>query len=85
MTEQELRRHIGCMDQLARVRTSILDDGRGRGIRIADVNNGSGLHFTILLDRGMDIGDASINGISLAYQTPGGPVHPAYFEADGLR
>jgi hypothetical protein len=84
-TEQTLKTYIGTMDQLARIRTSVLDDGRGRGIRIADIDNGSGLRFTVLLDRGMDIGDASFNGISFAYQTPVGPVHPAYFEADGLR
>ena len=80
---EELKPYIGSMDQLARIRTSVLDDGRGRGIRIADVDNGSGLRFTVMTDRGMDIGDASINGIPLAYQTPAGPVHPAYYNADG--
>jgi hypothetical protein len=85
MDENELKSHVGSMDQLARIRTSVLDDGRGRGIRIADVDNGTGLRFTVLLDRGMDIGDASINGIPFSYQTPVGLVHPSYFEADGLR
>jgi len=83
--KEELKPYIGSMDQLARIRTSVLDDGRGRGIRIADIDNGSGLRFTVLLDRGMDIGDASFNGIPFAYQTPVGPVHSAYYEADGLR
>ena len=85
MTENEIKPYIGSMDQLARIRTSVLDDGRGRGIRIADVDNGSGLRFTVLLDRGMDIGDAFFNGTPFAYQTPVGIVHPSYFEADGLR
>jgi hypothetical protein len=85
MIAEEMKSYIGSMDQLARIRTSVLDDGRGRGIRIADVDNGSGLRFTVLLDRGMDIGDASFNGIPFAYQTPVGPVHPSYFEPDGLR
>jgi hypothetical protein len=48
MNEKELKRYVGTMDQLARIRTSVLDDGRGRGIRIADVDNGSGLRFTVL-------------------------------------
>lgn len=85
MTEKELKSYTGSMDQLARIRTAVLDDGRGRGIRIADVDNGSGLRFTVLLDRGMDIGDASFNGVPFAYQTPVGAVHPSYFEADGFR
>ncbi|MGE4488203.1 MAG: aldose 1-epimerase family protein [Kiritimatiellales bacterium] len=84
MTEKELKSYVGSMDQLARIRTSVLDDGRGRGIRIADVDNGSGLRFTVLLDRGMDIGDASFNGVPFAYQTPVGPVHPSYYNADGV-
>ncbi len=85
MNEKALKSYIGTMDQLARIRTSVLDDGRGRGIRIADVDNGSGLRFTVLLDRGMDIGDASFNGIPVAYQTPVGLVHPSHFESDGFR
>ncbi len=84
MTEKDLTPHVGSMNQLARVRTSVLDDGRGRGIRIADVDNGTGLRFCVLLDRGMDIGDASFNGTSFAYMTPVGPVHPAYFEPSGF-
>lgn len=84
LTDRDLKSYIGTMDQLARIRTSVLDDGRGRGIRIADVDNGSGLRFTILLDRGMDIGDASFKGVPFAYQTPVGPVHPAYYESEGF-
>lgn len=85
MSERELKPYVGSIGQLARVRTSVLDDGKGRGIRIADVDNGSGLRFTILLDRGMDIGDASFNGVPFAYQTPAGTVHPACFEPTGFR
>jgi len=85
MNEKKLKSYVGTMDQLARIRTSVLDDGRGRGIRIADVDNGSGLRFTVLFDRGMDIGDASFNGVPFAYQTPVGLVHPASFEPDGFR
>ena len=85
MVEKELKPYVGSMDQLARIRTSVLDDGKGRGIRIADVDNGSGLRFTVLLDRGMDIGDASCQGTPFAYQTPVGTVHPSRFEPDGFR
>lgn len=85
MTEKELKSYVGSMNQLARICTSVLDDGRGRGVRIADVDNGSGLRFTILLDRGMDISDASFKGIPFVYQTPVGIVHPSFFESDGLR
>lgn len=81
MTEKKLKPYVGSMDQLARIRTSVLDDGRGRGIRVADVDNGSGLRFTVLLDRGMDIGDCSFEGVPVAYQTPVGMVHPSAYDA----
>ena len=84
MNENELKPYIGSMDQLAGIRTSVLDDGKGRGVRIADVDNGSGLRFTVLLDRGMDIGSASFKGTPFAYQTPVGTVHPSFFEPGGL-
>lgn len=85
MTAKQLKPYIGSMQQLAGVRTSVLDDGRGRGIRVADFDNGSGLSFRILLDRGMDIGRATYKGIPLGYLSPVGNVHPAYYEPDGLR
>lgn len=85
MNAATLKPYIGSMQQLAGIRTSTLNDSKGRGMRIADVDNGSGLTFTALLDRGMDIGKASFKGIPLAYMTPVGYSHPAHFESDGLR
>ncbi len=85
MTARQLKPYIGAMQQLAGVRTSVLDDGRGRGVRVADFDNGSGLAFQVLLDRGMDIGRATFKGIPLAYLTPVGIAHPAYYEPDGFR
>lgn len=71
----ELRRLIGANSQVAGIRTSDLSDGKARGIRVADIHTGSGFHFTVLIDRGMDIGAAGKNGKSLAWIFPslGGP------------
>lgn len=85
MNRHDLKPYIGSMQQLAGIRTSVLDDGKGRGMRIADVDNGSGLSFTVLPDRGMDIGKASYKGVPFAYMTPVGYVNSAHFEADGLQ
>jgi hypothetical protein len=85
MNRETLKPYIGSMQQLAGIRTSVLDDGKGRGLRVADVDNGSGLTFTALLDRGMDIGKASFKGVPLAYMSPVGYSHPAHFEGDDLR
>lgn len=84
LSEQELRDYTGSLKQVAGIRRCVLDDGKARGIRAADVYNGSGLAFTVLLDRGLDIGAASYKGQSLTYFAPGGFGHPAYHEAEGF-
>lgn len=83
-TRQELTRYTGSMEQLGGVRLGVLDDGKGRGIRTAQFETGSGLNFTVLLDRGMDIGSTRFRGAGLAWESSVGPAHPMYFEKDGL-
>lgn len=46
------------------------------GMRIIDVYSASGLNFTILPDRGMDIWSASYKGIPLTWLSPGSPYPP---------
>jgi hypothetical protein len=53
--------------QIGGIETAVLDNGNGRGVRIAWVNTGSGLRFKVVLDRGMDIADAFYNQHSLAW------------------
>jgi hypothetical protein len=69
-TPDELRRLTGTLDQLAGVRLYELSDGKARGLRAAEVWTGSGLRFTIWLDRAMDIGPAEFNGMPLAWLHP---------------
>ncbi len=82
-TRAELARHIGKESQLGGVRLCELADGNSRGLRAADVDTGSGLVYTVLLDRGMDVGVARYKGASLVWESATGPVHPAYFEEEG--
>ena len=58
--------------QLASIETSVLDDGPGRGMRIAWFNTGSPLRYKIAIDRGMDIVDAFFGQHSLAWLSHGG-------------
>ena len=74
-----LRRYIGSERQLGFVRRAVLDDGKGRGMRVLDVDNGSGLRFTVYPDRGMDIGEASFRGVNLAW-LPQSPTSPQFYD-----
>jgi len=53
--------------QLGGIETSVLDNGRGRGTRIAWVNSGGGLRFKVVIDRAMDIMDASFDRFNLSW------------------
>ncbi len=69
--------------QLGGIRTGTLDApgaGGGRAVRVALIDTGAGLRFTVALDRGGDIVDASFNQFALAYLTPSGllPPSPGY-------
>lgn len=62
--------------QLGGIETSVLDDGPGRGVRIAWVNTGGGLRYKVVLDRGMDIADAEFQGQSLTWLSYAGVQRP---------
>ncbi len=51
---------------------------------MADVRTGSGLEFSVLIDRGLDIGPASFSNAPLAWRSPAAFAHPAYYEPAGL-
>ena len=58
--------HVGQLSQVAGVRLVALADGAGRGTRLLEFRSGAGLEFEVVVDRGFDIGRASIAGRPLA-------------------
>lgn len=65
--------------QLGGIETAIIDNGHGKGNRIAWINTGSGLRFKVVIDRGMDIAEAFYNQYGLAWISHMGitPPNPA--------
>jgi len=84
MKKNVIQNYIGNQSQIGGTRHYTLTDGWGRNLRCIDVNSGSGLQFTILPDRGMDISLASYKGTNLVYLTCNGETHPAYYEPEGI-
>ena len=72
MKNKQVLNYVGSIEQLAYARAAELTDGAGRGNRIIDVCNGSGLSFTVCPDRGLDIVEANFNGVPMAYRTCSG-------------
>jgi len=59
-------------------------DGRAEGVKMLDIQNGSGMNFNVNLDRGMDIPFLSYKGKNVGYVSPCGIVAPQYFNDHGL-
>lgn len=80
----ELLQYVGDIRQVGGVRLKTLADGAERGVRVADFDTGSGLRFSVIVDRGMDVGAADWAGRPLAWQSAAGAAHPAYYDPQGL-
>jgi hypothetical protein len=83
-SRRDLQQRIGNLSQIAGVRLLQLQEAQEAGVRIADVRTGSGLRFQITIDRGMDISLADYKGMSLAWRSAQGDVHPSYFDPHGV-
>jgi hypothetical protein len=83
-SREELERRVGDLSQIAGVRLIELADGKERGVRAAEIKTGSGLSFTVLIDRGLDISTAEYNGKALGWRSMTEDAHPAFFEPEGL-
>jgi len=83
-TRNQLTKYVGDISQIADAREGRLTSGKGDGVRTIDVKTGSGLEFTVLPSRGMDIAWASYQGKSISFISKAGIVKPEMFEKDGL-
>lgn len=84
MTPPNWKNKISNPAQLGGIETSVLDNGAGRGTRIAWINTGTGLRYKVVLDRAMDIADAFYNQHSLAWLSHGGVTPPQPFSHKGI-
>lgn len=74
--EESWKNKVSNLMQVGRIETSVLDNGPGRGNRIAWINTGSGLRFKVVLDRAMDITETFMDAYSLAWISHHGTVAP---------
>lgn len=84
LTRQELTKYVGEVSQVADARECVLSSGKADGVRAIEVRTGSGLNFTVLPTRGLDIAWADYKGKALSFISKTGVTHPAYFDKDGF-
>ena len=75
---------ISNISQLGGIETSVLDNGAGRGTRIAWINTGSGLRYKVVIDRAMDVADAFFNNYCLSWINETSITPPAFFPDKGI-
>ncbi|MEA4890508.1 MAG: aldose 1-epimerase family protein [Clostridiaceae bacterium] len=80
----DFRSKIGNMAQVAGIQHYEFLDGKAKGVEAFGLRTGSGLEFTVLPGRGMDIAAMEYRGVPLAYQSKTGIVSPAYYESEGM-
>lgn len=84
MSRQEIMQRVGDVSQIARITDYRFESGRAEGMRSYEIVTGSGLEFTVVPSRCMDIAWASYKGIPLSFISKAGLSAPGYFEKDGL-
>jgi hypothetical protein len=83
MSRLDVERHAGALSQFAGVRLMTLGDGLERGIRMLEFRTGTGLRFTVLVDRALDIADCEYQGRAIGWNSPAGFRHPGLHEYEG--
>lgn len=83
LSRQQVAERSGMLSQFAGVRLMTLGDGVERGIRMLEFRTGSGLRFTALVDRALDIADCDFRGQAIGWHSPSGFRHPSLHEYEG--
>jgi len=79
----DLAARAGSLSQFAGVRLMTLGDGVERSVRMLEFRTGTGLRFTVLVDRAMDIADCDYRGFAIGWHSPAGFRAPALHEYEG--
>lgn len=83
-TRQELLERCGSIDQFGGGKRVTLADGDEAGVEAVLCRTGSGLNYTVVPGRGLDISAADYKGASLCWRSTTGEKHAAFFEPEGL-
>jgi len=83
LKKRDVDARAGLLAQFAGVRLLTLADGVERGVRLLEFRTGSGLRFTVLIDRAFDIGECEFKGQAIGWQSPTGFRHPGLIDYEG--
>ncbi len=82
--KRDLLRYLGDPSALYGIKEYYWAEGKARGIRAFDLDNGGGLELTVLADRGLDISHLRFKGINVGCFSKTGLLAPSFFVERGL-
>ncbi len=82
--KKNMNHYLGHSNQISGVEKFRLCGGKGDGMRLYNVRNGTGLEFTVSADRCSDISHLTYKGININYFSPCGYVSPYYYDASAF-
>ena len=74
-------KYVGNISQIGGIKRYKMIEGLAKNLEVIEVNNGSGLIFTILPDKCLDIFNLSFKGNPISYISPAGLVSPLYYDS----
>ncbi len=83
-SKDEILKRVGDISQICDVKSFEYNDGPSKGIRAIGIKNISGLDFSILLDRSLDISSLYYGSLPIYYKTKVRETSPAFFDNKGL-
>ena len=81
-SKRELMRRVGSLGQVGGVQLLTFAQGHGRGLQGIEFRTGTGFRFTVMVDRGFDVGPAEYQGVGLCWLPPKLLAGPWYYEGD---
>ena len=82
--KSKLFQYVGDISQVFYAKTYRFEGGKADGMRAVDISNGTGLSFTVYLDRAMDIGHLSYKGYNTSFISKCGVSSAKGFDGKGL-
>ncbi len=70
---------VGDISQICDARQVTFSDGRSSGVKAVEVTTGSGLAFTVLPSRGLDISKTAYNGMPISWRSSTGETSPYFY------
>jgi hypothetical protein len=83
LSRRQVQERAGDLSQFAGVRLMTLGDGVERGVRMLEFRTGTGLRFTALVDRALDLADCEYKGQAIGWNSPAGFRNPGLHEYEG--